>query len=286
MHPLSRHRRDLCHPETAVCVELSSMDANRAQTSSDSPSDEQPTAEMMRLRAHLEAQPHSALVRRLVEFAGASPELATELLDEAGGEVQVKSGDDALAPRTDQGTGVGLMAEAVRVDLEGVVALLEGGHHADALAACEALLDQSADTLAQTDDADAGLTRILRELEAVHLQACSSVPPEPCALAERLFEWAMRSGGHLFQEAARRYSAVLGEQGHARYRELADRRWQGIAPIRPGEEPVTADQQRRVITRIMELLAADSGSSEDLVAVLSRDLSSPTAFHRIAQVLP
>jgi hypothetical protein len=78
------------------------------------------------------------------------------------------------------------------------------------------------------------------------------------------------------------YSEVLGEEGQAAYRSLAEAAWAKVpATVGPGKEH--GKESHYTITKIMEALARRSGNVEDLVAVLERDLSHGHQYRRIAE---
>jgi uncharacterized Zn finger protein len=94
----------------------------------------------------------------------------------------------------------------------------------------------------------------------------------------------MRAEYDSFYGAASTYSDVLGEAGLAEYRRLAQREWDRLPSLRPGERDADPHTRRWTLASIMERLAKLSGSLEELVAVHSRDLSGPHAFLKIAEI--
>jgi uncharacterized Zn finger protein len=136
-------------------------------------------------------------------------------------------------------------------------------------------------------DYDAGgyVSGVLGDLEELHHAACKEGRPGPKALARRLFEWELRGHYDTFFEAANTYADVLGEEGLVEYRRLAEEHWAHVRALGPGEEdPRHYGGERFRITHIMETLARQEGDVEALVGVLSRDLSGPHAYLRIAQI--
>jgi uncharacterized Zn finger protein len=80
------------------------------------------------------------------------------------------------------------------------------------------------------------------------------------------------------------YADVLGRQGLAEYRRLAQSEWSKLPPLAPGAGRHSYDHDRYRLTSIMESLAKASGDIEQLVAVKSKDLSSAYCFLQIAEV--
>ena len=103
-------------------------------------------------------------------------------------------------------------------------------------------------------------------------------------LAERLFEAEMDSDYGTFHRAALVYADILGKTGLAAYRRLAEADWANVPALAPGEADPNRYGRRFRITSIMEALAQASEDFDALVTVKSRDLSSPSAFLRIAEL--
>jgi uncharacterized Zn finger protein len=143
---------------------------------------------------------------------------------------------------------------------------------------------QVEDAMQSVDDSDGMVGDVLRRLQEIHFDACVQTRPDPVALARRLFEGEMRSAFDSFYGAVEAYAEVLGEAGLAELRRLAQAEWDRLPALGPGEREPRYDGHRRTITRMMEMLASASGDVEERVAVLSRDLSLPHAFLRIAEV--
>ena len=85
---------------------------------------------------------------------------------------------------------------------------------AETLEVCESITRKLVHT---HDELEAGL----RDLAALHHQACVVARPNAQALAHALFDWEVACERPLFADAARTYAAVLGTRGLVVYRELA-----------------------------------------------------------------
>ncbi|OGS80228.1 MAG: hypothetical protein A2Z94_00305 [Gallionellales bacterium GWA2_55_18] len=135
------------------------------------------------------------------------------------------------------------------------------------------------------DDSNGGeMTDILERLGELHYQACMAARPDPVALAERLFKYEMADGFDAFYDSLRRYAKVLGKEGATRYKKLAEEEWHKVEPLTQETGRGDYDGRRWRITRIMECFAELSGDIEALVAVKSRDLSSPLRYLDIAEI--
>jgi tetratricopeptide (TPR) repeat protein len=172
-------------------------------------------------------------------------------------------------------------------DIDNVVAsieeLIEEGFASDvvelseyALSAVEGLMDY---------DVDGSMGNVIYDLEKIHHKACKRAKPDPEALAKRLFEWELSGEYDTFSSALDTYAEVLGEKGISAYRRLAEEEWANVPALGPDPEKAPRYYGRRArLTHIMEALARGSGNVEDLVAIESRDLTSPYSYLRIARI--
>lgn len=135
----------------------------------------------------------------------------------------------------------------------------------------------------RVDDSDGYMGQLLERLQEIHLAACTVAQPDPQTLAERLFAWEFNGEWDTFRGGAHTYARVIGEQGLARYRELAEAEWAGIPPLGPGEDDPERYGRRFNIAFIMEILAGLGGNLDELIAVKQRDLSSSYAFLEIGK---
>lgn len=136
--------------------------------------------------------------------------------------------------------------------------------------------------LEQVDDSNGEIAGIVCRLGEMHLTACSTVKPDPSALAERLFRLETTLPFGICNFDAATYRDCLGKKGLQRYRELAETEWRKIEP-RCADHGY--DSHRAKITRIMERLAEASGDIDELVAIKSNDLSSSYRYLGIAETL-
>ena len=102
----------------------------------------------------------------------------------------------------------------------------------------------------------------------MHLVACEQAPPDPVALAERLFE--LETSTDLFDDVLNTHAEVLGAAGRARYAELA-------------QAAGASGTSSSTLARIMERLA--DGDVDRLVAIKARTLDHGWDYLEIAQLL-
>lgn len=246
------------------------------------------------VRTYLEEQSQDALVGLLMEQAQREEGLRRSLQIQAA--KRVAKGLDLKAYRRAIDDAVQVdgyvtyrEASGYASDIEGAIdpveELLGQGHAAEAIDLCEYALAVVERAIESVDDSDGGMSVILERLQELHLTACRKAKPDPEELAERLFDWEMRTQWDTFHGAAERYAEVLGREGLAAYRQWAEIEWEKVPFVKPGQKDPQAYGKRFRITHIMETLARVSGSVDEQVAIQSRDLSSAYAFLRIAETL-
>jgi len=163
--------------------------------------------------------------------------------------------------------------------------LLQAGQAAEVIDLAEYALARAEAALGKVDDSDGGMREIFDRLHDLHLRACGQAPPDPETLARRLFAREFGSDWDVFADAATRYAPVFGERGLAVYRKLAEAEWAKVPALAPGQDDAADGYGKRFrITSIMEALARISGEVGAVAAVLQRNLSSPYAFFRLAEL--
>ena len=176
----------------------------------------------------------------------------------------------------DYAEGIGEVVESLR-------GLLKDGHAAEVTELAEYALGEVEGAMGSVDDSDGYLGGVLEDLQKLHLESCRKAAPDPGALAKRLFEWELRTDFDTFFGAAKTYAGVLGEEGLAAYRRLAQAEWAKVPALKSGSRGDDRYGRRFRITHIMETLARQSGDFDELVGVVSRDLSEPHDFLRLAE---
>jgi hypothetical protein len=159
--------------------------------------------------------------------------------------------DDCYGPPWEYASGIQNVVEAI-------AELLEDGFAAEVVELSEYALARVEEALEH--DLDGTIGDISEELEKIHLKACKRAKPDPEALAKQLFDWELGSDHDTFFDALETYAEVLGERGIAEYGRLAEEEWADV------------------------VLAYRSGDVEAVVAVKSKDLSSPLAYLGIVRL--
>jgi tetratricopeptide (TPR) repeat protein len=170
--------------------------------------------------------------------------------------------------------------------LDSLQDLLDDGHAELVVALAEHAIDRAEDAVGYVDDSDGWMSGIAERLQDLHLAACAALQPDPVTLARTLFDRERHSGDlEVFYGAASAYAEVLGAEGLAEYRRLAQAEWDALPPLGPKDEERSWSSRRFRITQIMQTLAELTGDVDAVVEVLARDQSSAYQFVRIAEVL-
>lgn len=171
---------------------------------------------------------------------------------------------------------------AVDEVIDSIENLLKEGFANEVIELSEYALSVLDEAIGSIDDSDGFLSMAMERLHEIHLKACKKARPDPEALARRLFVFELNSQLEIFFGAVERYAKILGKSGIAVYRDLANKAWAEVTPLKPGEKKEFGKRFR--ITSIMEGLARQSGNIEELVAIKSRDLSHAYSFLQIADI--
>jgi uncharacterized Zn finger protein len=134
------------------------------------------------------------------------------------------------------------------------------------------------------DDSDGHCTALLDHAQRIHLNACRAARPDAVALARNLFLRETKGEYDTFCDAAAQYADVLGEEGLAEYRRLAQEAWEKLpARIGPrrGAEDDGFDGFR--LAPILDFFAERDGDVEMRIALRIKNLSSPWAYLQLAE---
>jgi hypothetical protein len=159
------------------------------------------------------------------------------------------------------------------------------GRAADVVTLAEYAAGRVEACIEHCDDSNGEIGGLLTRIGALHLAACKQARPDPVALAKRLFTLELNGAWDTFANCAELYAEILGESGLRVFRKLANAEWASVPALGPqvqAEEKWESGRFR--ITRMMESLARQSGDVEELVRVMSRDLSSAWQYLQVAQV--
>ncbi|MBL0161464.1 MAG: SWIM zinc finger family protein [Bryobacterales bacterium] len=173
-------------------------------------------------------------------------------------------------------------ARGVDDAIDSIDQLLKDGQAGAVIELCELALQSLLEAVEAIDDSDGHFSMLRDRLQDIHYRACQKARPDPPELARRLFQWEMQSDFDVFFGAAEQYADILGAKGMKVYGELAETEWAKV-PARTVKSQRSEWGQHFRITHIMESLAKASGDVEQLVTVMSHDLSSAHSYLRIAE---
>jgi len=167
------------------------------------------------------------------------------------------------------------------VDL--IAGLIEDGQAPAAVELAHYALKRGIAAYQRIDDSGGGFDDLLHQLAELHLAACRAAPPEPAAFGKQFFDLLMRDDWGLlpFED----YAPLLDETGLRSFRALAEKEWKKVPARGPGDGDARDSVSHFRITSIMEALARETGDTDALVAIKSRDLTLPYHFLEIAELL-
>lgn len=172
--------------------------------------------------------------------------------------------------------------------VQGVLELLgeiaTGPRAALAVALAEEAIDRIEQALEHIDDSDGHCWVLLERAQEIHLDACRAARPDPVTLACALFQRETESGYDVFTGAAASYEDILGEDGLAEYRRLAQDAWDRL-PVQVGPQRNTAAYRlgERTLASILDFFAERDGDVDTRIALRSKDLSSPARYLELAK---
>ena len=131
-------------------------------------------------------------------------------------------------------------------------------------------LDAAAD---RADTGDPLLNRVYDDLQRYHLAACRHAALDVRALAARLLHYELEGGLGIFNNAAKTYADLLGEEGQSAWRSLLIREWRGLAgSAASGAPSPLIDHRRFQVQMLMERLAEAEDDPVALLALKQADL--------------
>jgi uncharacterized Zn finger protein len=241
------------------------------------------TGRLERVREHLYRQGLEALVALVMRLAEDDPPLLQQLelaavVDSADGAELVPRLRRAIDTATDTPGYVHYREVPTWVDgvervLDSLRPLVEGGRP-EALDLIERLQDRLEEAIESIDDSDGEVGRLMAAARTRHIDACLVLRPEPVALARRLFTREVESDWGLFGDADAAYAEVLGEQGLAEYRRLAEAAW-GAAD---------RDTRRLALLAILDRFAERDGDLDRRIRLRLEAADSQYAYLGIAML--
>jgi uncharacterized Zn finger protein len=255
--------------------------------------DDPPPDPLEPIRDHLRSQEPAALVALLLDLAERDPALLRRLeIAAAAVKGDVKALEARLRKAIDGATrtrgfveyrAVRGWAEGVDEALDALEGLAAGPHAAAALRLAEHALARLGKAIGQIDDSDGRGGGLLARARDIHLAACRAVRPDPLALARDLFARETGDDYDTFHAASEMYADVLGDAGRAEYRRLAAAAWDRLPPRGPRDRDGGLGFSHTTIAEILDRFAAADGDVGALIALRSKDLSTPYHYLRLAE---
>lgn len=238
-----------------------------------------------KLRDFLLAQSAVWLTDRLLDAAASDPVLLTGLQVAASGSdgVQVVRRELDRALRVDtyveEDDAPTYVYQADRA-LSLVEDMVRDGSPDDAIEVAEHAIGLLRDAVECVYD-EGETQGCLAWAQEIHARACAAGDPDPTALAERLFAFAVADEWGVFVDVLNVYADVLGPSGLARLRGLIGEAVERFPRLAVGARP---DSSQSAILELAERAARADGV-DAVVDVLARDLGSAHRFERICHEL-
>lgn len=251
-----------------------------------------PTVRMGDVRRYLATQEKSVLIDLAMEHAKENDRIRQRLLLRAarleGRGIDLDTYRRAIDAAADTGDFVEYgavhdYAQGIHDAIDSIDEILREGKADQVVDLTEHALSVVERALESVDDSDGYMGGILERLQQLHLAACKKAKPDPTQLARRLWAWELSGEWDVFSGAVKTYAGVLGRDGIAAYRQLAEAEWPKVPVLGPRGADRRDHARRFRITRVMEALARQTGDVEAVVAVKKRDLSSPYNYLQIAE---
>lgn len=277
-----------CKHLVALAIALASPDGQRQMTEG--------AGVDAKLRHHLAAQPHDALVDLVMEMAEAQPLLKQRLeLQARAAEASPKELAALLRKAITSATRTRGFVDYRRMTdwaagADTVIDQMEDTVRAGPSAA-RAVLDlvpylvERLEKAVENCDDDGHIGALLQRCATLLEAAAEAARPDGQAFARLLIGLDLDSDYLDLEDPARRFADVLGAEGLKAYWREIETAWVALKPLRPGDKGADAHDTRRLhLTRRMLARAEAVGDVDARIEVLSRTLTWPGDYVRIAQL--
>jgi tetratricopeptide (TPR) repeat protein len=175
----------------------------------------------------------------------------------------------------------GTWANGVDDALDAVAELSAGPRASLALELAEHAIERIEEASNEIDDSSGHCGDLIGRALAIHGEAARTARPEPVQLAGALFEREMTGDSEAFAGAARAYADVLGDEGLAEYRRLADEAYAKLSSLSARGKEIPFHEHRLI--GVLDFFAERDGDVEARIALRAKDLSSTWAYLRLAE---
>ncbi len=248
--------------------------------------------ELVAIREWLGAASREALVDLLIEQVEDDPGLRSRLLARAARAQALRHVDIKELKETVSKAlavhgfvdyhGMRRLLERAYPMVELISGLREDGHAGAAYEVAHHALKRGLAAYERSDDSGGAFGDLLHQIAAEHLQACRAAQPDPQTLGKQLFDFMRRDQWGL--AAFEDYAPLLGDTGIKAFRAAAEKEWKKVPARGPAKSDTRTHTDHFQITHMMETLARHAGDTDALIAIKSRDLSSPYHFFQIATI--
>jgi hypothetical protein len=198
------------------------------------------------IRAHLASRRKEALVELVMDQIERDESLREQLMLEVARRGGKAVDLDPLYLALDQAVGVvdeyvdwqgaPSVAHALDEAIGRLQGLLSEGHAAEVVELAAYGLTAAKGAFEFVDDSGGFLGESVKRLAALHLAACRKARPDPVQLAGWLFSEHLHDDYGSFVDSVAGYEPVLGKQGLAEYRRLAETEWAKVPTKHPGDD--------------------------------------------------
>jgi uncharacterized Zn finger protein len=240
------------------------------------------------IRDYLGGLPRETLVEMVMEQAQADPNLKQRLVLAVARTRPAGPDSDAIRVAIDEATrsrepwsqsrdsGRVRKLDAI---LDTLKELLAAGHAAAVVGLAAFGLERSDGVAGRMYDPGRELEQVVSRFMSLHLKACAAARLAPEELAKWLFEFELSSNNAVHDGVFARYIELLGENGLAAYRKLAEAEWRSKATA-SGNRPAAVLARLSETVRHAALMTLDPGL---MAKVGSHDFRAPWAYYLAAR---
>lgn len=246
---------------------------------------------LSRIRDHLRTKSVDFLVEMIVQMAERDLRLFRKLeLASAASQADGATLEARLGKAIDDATHTGDYVEyasardwAAGVDevLDAVEELVSDERAPIALKLAVQAIERIEQAFESIDDSDGDCSALMHRAEDIHF-AAAAAHPQPPQFTRDLFAREMEDEYGVFSGCAARYADILGEEGLAEYRRLAEAAWQKCATRKRRSDEFSIEHDR--LLRILDFFAERDGDIDLRIALRAKDLSSPYDYLKLAQL--
>ena len=245
----------------------------------------------------LREEDHAVVVGMVVEWASADKELAKKLIayaahrtsPEAAAAIVGKQLKEGLRSKghLDAHHKVHAWLQTAEPAVAALERLLADGQPAAVVRICEAALAELSRVLEKAYDSEDLIVAIEDRIAGLHRDACEQAPPDPDELASALLKLQLNPHLDSFRNAYKVYEGLLGEDGLAVFRILAEAAWATEQREREEQGLNRSGQYgygyayRSGAQRVMKSLALDSGDIDRFIEIMGGTISTEQEYGEI-----